>query len=254
MSDVSASVRSMSRRSYDDDALRRAVADSSSWRAVLRHLGLKGTSTSVSRSVKAHAARLQLDSSHFTGQRRWSEDDLSKAVAASRSWAEVVAALGLHGGSSAATLKGHAVRLGIDFAHFSVPTPAPPTPQMDVDLSGLPRAGSLLAAAWFALCGYDVSWPLEPCRYDLVVRKNDEFLRIQVKTTRHHANGTWVARLHTGGRSRGAYDPDDIDYFFVIDGTLAKYLIPVAAVAGFGTIYLSAYPRYRLAEPVLQPT
>jgi len=125
---------------------------------------------------------------------------------------------------------------------------------MDVDLTRLPRAGSLLAAARFALCGYDVSWPLEPCRYDLLVSKSDKSLRVQVKTTRHHANGTWVARLHTGGRSRGAYDPDDNDYFFVIDGTLAQYLIPVAAVAGFGTIYLSAYPSYRLADPDLQPT
>jgi hypothetical protein len=28
-----------------------------------------------------------------------------------------------------------------------------------------------LAAAWYALCGYDVAWPLEPSRYDLVVEE-----------------------------------------------------------------------------------
>jgi len=125
---------------------------------------------------------------------------------------------------------------------------------MDVDLSQLPRAGTLIAAGWFTLCGYDVSWPLEPCRYDLVVSKHDEFLRIQVKTTRYQSNGTWVARIQTGGRDRGSYDPDDIDYFFVINGDLDHYLIPVSAVAGFGTIYLSAYERFRLAQPLLQPT
>ena len=50
------------------------------------------------------------------------------------------------------------------------------------------------------------------------------------------------------------YDPDDIDYFFVIDGDLDHYLIPVSAVAGLGTIHLSAYDRFRLAQPLLQPT
>jgi hypothetical protein len=215
-------VSSMAQRSYDDDALERAVADSHSWRGVLRQLGLKATSASAVRSVRRHAERLRLDASHFTGQRRWSDHDLAMAVARSRGWTEVASILELSGGSSCATLKGHAVRLGLDFTHFSHPSrrPTGARPTMDVDLSQLPRAGTLIAAGWFTLCGYDVSWPLEPCRYDLVVSKHDEFLRIQVKTTRYQSNGTWVARIQTGGRDRGSYDPDDIDYFFVINGDL----------------------------------
>ena len=44
---------------------------------------------------------------------------------------------------------------------------------MQPDADNLPRAGSFLAAAWFALAGYDVSWPLEPCAYDLLVHRGE---------------------------------------------------------------------------------
>ncbi len=103
----------------------------------------------------------------------------------------------------------------------------------------------MLAAAWFALCGYDVSWPLEPCRYDLLV-VGDKPMRIQVKTGTVRANNSWVAWLSSTGTVRRIYDPDEIDFFFVIDGSLEYYLIPVAVVGGFHVIHLSAYVQYRL--------
>jgi hypothetical protein len=49
-----------------------------------------------------------------------------------------------------------------------------------------------MAAGWLLLCGYDVSWPLEPCRYDLVAGRLDEFLRVQVKTTRVTNGNSWI--------------------------------------------------------------
>lgn len=50
------------------------------------------------------------------------------------------------------------------------------------------------------------------------------------------------------------YDPDEIDYFFAIDGDLDLYLIPIAAVGGLHMIHLSAYSAYHLDRlDCLQP-
>jgi hypothetical protein len=234
-------------RTYDDTQLAAAVADSHSWRGVLRHLGLKATSSAASRSVRRQAERLALDTSHFTGQRRWTEEALAAAIASSRSWTQVTAALGLAGGSSTSALKGHAARLGIDASHFGravVPAAmsSPPNP----DLVNLGRSGSLLAAGWFSMCGYDVSWPLEPSRYDLVAIRGGETLRVQVKTTRVRQSGTWTVMLSKSRRVRVVYDPDEIDHFFVIDGDLNYYLFPMAAVGGLHAITLSGYDSFRV--------
>ena len=190
-------------RSYTDADLARAVAGSRSWRGVLRELGLAATSASAMRSVRLHAERLGLDHTHFTGQRRWSDDQLADAVRSSRSWAAVADRLGLRGGSSTTLLKGHAARLELDTTHLSrsahrpsaPPTSAVPHP------ARLPRAGTSLAAGWLTLCGYGVSWPLEPTVYDLVVSHGHGFERVQVKTTTVRTGTTWVARLTRSSRS-----------------------------------------------------
>ena len=114
------------------------------------------------------------------------------------------------------------------------------------DVARLDRAGSLLAAAWFTLCGDDVSWPLEPARYDLLVTTTTGTRRIQVKTTTVRAGDTWKVYLSTTGRGRRTYDPDEIDDFFVIDGDLTQYLIPATAVGGLQAIHLGAYERFRV--------
>ena len=120
-------------------------------------------------------------------------------------------------------------------------------------LAQLPRAGSLLAAAWFTLCGCDVSWPLEPCRYDLLVRRDSGFRRVQVKTSRLKVRGPWMVRLTTGGRIPQTYDPDDIDDFFIIDGDGHYYLIPVAAVGGRTGIHVSAYDDFKVSQELVVP-
>jgi hypothetical protein len=237
----------MAPRSYDDEQLAAAVAASHSWRGVLRHLGLKATSSAASRSVRRQAERLGLETSHFTGQRKWTEDALASAVAAARSWSEVAEALGLAGGSSTSALKGHAARLGIDASHFRRASAAPPgSPSPRPELANLGRSGSLLAAAWFSMCGYDVSWPLEPCRYDLVALRDADVLRVQVKTTWIKQSGSWVVMLSKSRRVRVVYDLDEIDHFFVIDGDFGYYLIPVASVGGLHAITLSAYEHFRV--------
>lgn len=232
---------------YSDESLAAAVSASRSWRGVLRSLGLAATSSGAMRSVRRHADRLGLDYSHFTGQRRWTDDQLAAAVRDSKNWREVVAALGLADESSSTALKGHAARLGLDVEHLRVVAPPRESPRvMAVDLTKLPSAGSALAAAWFLLCGHEVSWPLEPCRYDLLVCMDGTVLRIQVKTTTVGSTGSWTVWLSSTRGERVTYDPDDIDFFFVIDGDLDYYLIPVRTVGGLHAISLPAYSEYKV--------
>ena len=91
-------------------------------------------------------------------------------MAANVTWAGVAGALNLRGGSAIATVKGHATRLGLDVSHVVPPRPAAAA-DLRPDMANLDRAGSMMAAAWFMLCGREVSWPLEPCRYDLLVQR-----------------------------------------------------------------------------------
>lgn len=204
------------------------------------------------RSVRLHADRLGLDYGHFRGQRRWSDEQLAAAVVSARSWAEVAESLGLAGGSSTTTIRGHALRLGLDADHLApLSNPRAPAPEMRPDRDNLPRAGTLMAAAWFEFCGHAVSWPLEPCRYDLLVWRGAKAERIQVKTTTVRTGSSWTVWLSKSGKKeRSTYSPDEIDYFFVIDGDLSYYLIPVAAVGGLMAIQLSAYQPYRLPHVV----
>ncbi|WP_154402586.1 group I intron-associated PD-(D/E)XK endonuclease [Nocardioides speluncae] len=228
-----------------------AIKASRSWRGVLRELGHSATSASAMRSVRMHADRLGLDYSHFTGQRRWTDQQLIAALPTATSWAQVAETLGLAGGSSTSTLRGHAARLGLNTAHLAAPTmPQPALVEMRPQQANLRRAGSLLAAAWFELCGQTVSWPLEPCRYDLLVWTGEKAERIQVKTTTVRTGPSWTVWLSTTGKERTPYDPDQIDHFFVIDGDLDYYLIPVARVGGLMAIQLSAYQGYRLPPTV----
>src|SRR5580658_10105350 len=100
------------RRIWTDPQLVSAVAKSSSWRGVMRELGLCATSAGSIRIVKRHVARLGLDTSHFTGQRRWSDSQLRRALATSYSWPELLSELGL--AHDRTRIKAHAARLGLD--------------------------------------------------------------------------------------------------------------------------------------------
>lgn len=227
-------------RTYSDVQLAAAVAESHSWRGVLRALGLSGTSSGAARSVRLQADRLGLDYSQFRGQRRWSDDQLRDAVSDSTSWTEVADRLGLAGGSSTTTLRGHAVRLGLDLRHF---TPAAPAGiiAMHPCAERLPRAGNLIAAAWYELCGWAVSWPLEPQPYDLIAAEGPHLRRVQVKTTRHRVGRSWRVKLASHTRTSGTYDPADVDDLFVVAADRSQYVIPFERVAGLSEITLSAY-------------
>jgi hypothetical protein len=233
-------------RSYLDEDLRRAVADSRSWRGVLGSLGLAGTSSGAIRSVRARADHLGLDYGHFVGQRRWTEEQLRDAVANATTWTQAAHGIGLTGRVGVATAKGHATRLGLPSSHLDVVETTERLSERGPQITNLDRAGPLLAAAWFTLCGHDVSWPLEPSRYDLIVHRAGGLRRVQVKTTTVRQGASWKVYLSTTSGERRPYDPDEIDDFFVIDGGLDYYLIPVPAVGGLHAIHLNAYQGFLL--------
>lgn len=250
----------MNRRTWNDAHLRDAVSGQTSWRGVARTLGLKATSAGVIRTVKRHAAQLQLDTTHFTGQRKWSDQDLSGAVAQAASWSDVLRILGLADRADCqARVKGHALRLGLDVGHLKDQVrPRPASSDLLVrapEPSALRSAAPTIAMAWFAVRGLPVALPVEPQAYDLLVMTPDEIQRVQVKsTTCRAANGKWQVGIgrrpysldKTAGKT--CYDPDSLDYFFLINGEGGIYLIPSLVVAGRLGIFLDAYPEYKVGD------
>jgi hypothetical protein len=218
----------------------------------MRELGLSVTSAGSIRIVKRHVSRLGLDTSHFTGQRRWSDAQLRRAVAGAYSWAELLSELGLIHGSTddRIRVKAHAARLGLDLARLDgVGAAVPARPVFKPDTKHLRDAGTAIAAMWFLLCGYNASIPMEPMVYDLLVSMPDGIKRVQVKTTTHYNKG-WEVQVgrrpySVGNRERLIpYDPDLVDFFFLLDGDLTMYVIPSRVIAGRVRILLSNYSEY----------
>lgn len=127
-----------------------------------------------------------------------------------------------------------------------------------VHLSHVRSAGPALVAAVFAVQGWQVSWPLEPAPYDLVVARDDQLLRVQVKTCTTQQHGNWICWIMRssyaavpGSKRRTAYGEDQLDVLAVVDGALGVYLVPYGLVVGKTAITLRAYERYRVATLAL---
>jgi PD-(D/E)XK endonuclease len=243
--------KSIDKRSWSDSQLASAVAASRSWRGVMRELGLCVTSAGAIRGVKRHVARLGLDTSHFSGQRRWSDAQLRRAVANAYSWPELFTDLALTGsGDDRTRVKAHAIRLGLDLSRLEGLSGDVAThPEFKPDVKHLREAGTAIAVMWFLLCGYAPSIPIEPALYDLLVSLPDGIKRVQVKTTTYNKAG-WavsVGRRPYTTDNRGPlvpYDPELIDFFFILDGELTMYVIPSRVIAGRVGILLSNYSEY----------
>jgi hypothetical protein len=75
-----------------------------------------------------------------------------------------------------------------------------------------------------------VALPVEPAIYDLLVTMPDGVKRVQVKTTTRYSKDGWIVVVgrrpySAGNRERLIpYDPELIDWFFIVDGDLAIYL------------------------------
>lgn len=224
------------------------------------------------RIVRRRAAELNLDWSHFRGKRRWSDAQLRRGVANSTSWQELVTKLGLSSGSGNVQphLKAHTIRLGLDTRHLNAVShvsrqpgdAVPAVSLLDYEPTYLRLASESIAAAWFTLRGCTVSIPAIPAAYDLLVETPEGLRTVQVKTTTHWSKYGWSGGIghHPDKHSKKgqvlAYDPDEIDLFFIMDGDLTIYLIPSRAVAGRISIVLRTYRKYivgngraLLAEP-----
>ncbi len=217
----------------------------------MRELGLCATSAGSIRIVKRHVSRLGLDTSHFTGQRRWSDAQLRRAVASAYSWPELFIELGLHGNADdRIRVKAHAARLGLDLSRLAgTGEGTAARPDFKPDIKHLREAGTAIAAVWFLMCGYNTSLPMEPTLYDLLVSMSDGIKRVQVKTTTYYKNG-WDVQVgrrpySIGNRERLVpYDPDLVDLFFILDGDLTMYVIPSRVIAGRVHILLSNYSEF----------
>jgi len=80
---------------WSDERLPAAVVAATSWRGVMRELGLNPANGGTTRTIRRRAALLGLDTSHFRGNRSWSDAVLRQAMTEGRTWDEVLTALGL---------------------------------------------------------------------------------------------------------------------------------------------------------------
>jgi PD-(D/E)XK endonuclease len=240
-------------RTWTDDSLRTAVAAATSWRGVMRELGLNPSNGGVTRTIRGHAARLGLDYSHFRANRSWSDAALRQAITESRTWAEALTTLGLSGsaGGERTLIRGHAVRLGLDISHLGQPAPpGPAASQLEPHLTNLRFAAESLAAAWFALRSCGVAFPVVPSPYDLLISASEGIQRVQVKTTTRNTKDGWEVQVARRPYSVGnnaltvPYNPEDVDLFFIVDGDLTMYVIPMIAIAGRMRILLRTYKKY----------
>jgi hypothetical protein len=247
---------------WTDSQLSDAIGASTNWRSVMRLLGYgeRSQSAGAIRIVRRRAAELNLDWSHFRGKRRWSDAQLRQAVTECRSWEEVLARLGLSskGGGGQPHIKSHTVRLGLDTSHLNrlahdgrdPSEPLARVTNLKADLKYLRVAAGTVAAAWFALRGCAVSLPIEPTEFDLLAKTPEGISRVQVKTTTFYGKDGWMASVgrHPDTHSKKghllAYDPDEIDLFFIVDGDMTMYLIPSRAIAGRVRILLRTYRKY----------
>jgi hypothetical protein len=240
-------------RTWSDAQLTDAVAGSSNWRNVMRILGLNANSAGAIRIVRRDVERLGLDTSHFRGKRIWSDSQLRRAVMDSLSWDELLSTLGLAPGSGDGRIrvKAHAMRLELDLSHLeNLAGNSVGAAEAKPDLRYLRDAATSLAAAWFSLCGSSVAIPAEPAVYDLLVVMPEGIKRVQVKTTTCYCKDGWTVVVgrrpySIGNRERRIpYDPESIDWFFIVDGDLTIYLIPSRVIAGRVAILLHTYINY----------
>ena len=57
-------------------------------------------------------------------------------------------------------------------------------------------------------------------------------------------DGSWVAWITKGDRVR--YSREEVDWFGLVDGDLAVYMIPIDVVEGQSSVHLRHYEEYRL--------
>ena len=93
------------------------------------------------------------------------------------------------------------------------------------------------AIAKFIEMGYDVLIPSTNAHYDMVVLKDNVFLKVQVKSTRYCRSQKWTLLIARGngmsGTAKIAYHSDDVDFIlaYVVNED-RFYNVPLNATKG----------------------
>ena len=115
------------------------------------------------------------------------------------------------------------------------------------------NVGVGIAIAWFMSAGYDVSIPVTDSQdYDLVIGVDNRLSTVQVKTTYHQTTtGNYQANLRVVGGNRSGtgkvkhFDPNKVDYVFIVTDANEKYFIPSHEIENKRSITLcDKYDRY----------
>lgn len=235
-----------------DDNLIMAVALATSWRGVARGLGYRTNSGATLRNIRDRTAKLGLSTDHFTGKRRWSDAQLKDAIETAGSWSAVAENLGIKNTSeNRKTIEINAQRLSLDLKHFEALEDEPRQTIGEPQLERLREAATTIASAWFMLRGFTPSLPMEARPYDLLVDMKGKVQRVQVKTCMASAGQVVVAPRAAGVNKNGprlAYSPEDVDLFFILDGDLTIFLIPIIEIIGKQAINLRGYRRFRVGS------
>lgn len=247
--------------SWTPSELRTAAEKSKSWADMLRAFGYQPSSTRTRQALQRAVRRHGIVTSHFVGQRTWSDAALVAAVPVARTWADLCEALGLSPiDRQYKSVRAAASRLGLSLDHLTL-GPRPGGDRIAIELpdqlslSQLSSSAPRIATAWFLLCGVAVSIPAEPQSYDLIAQLSDGLCRVQVKSTTFRGRrGSWVVRV--GHRPDGsptradfvAYDANEVDLFFIVDGDLLLYLIPRNATAGKTSLSLRSYTSFVVGD------
>ncbi|MFA5930913.1 MAG: group I intron-associated PD-(D/E)XK endonuclease [archaeon] len=108
------------------------------------------------------------------------------------------------------------------------------------DKKQLAKEGELRFAAEFIRKGWNVFLPYgEDSPIDLLIQKNGEFKRIQIKSTKSK-NGVLFGRLKSSNNWQvKKYSKNEIDYFGLYDAeSKSGYLLPIEVVSGMTEITL----------------
>lgn len=112
--------------------------------------------------------------------------------------------------------------------------------------------GVAKAIAYFADKGYVVLIPVsEAQRYDLVIEKNGDLQRVEVKSSSHKTGRSKSYRVHLktcGGRQKTTFlSKEDCDLVFMSIADGSQYLFPVEDLTERDSIYLSVkYDSYKV--------
>lgn len=107
--------------------------------------------------------------------------------------------------------------------------------------------GEARAIYEYTKLGYGVSKPLnDSMKYDLIIDKNGELFKVQVKTTKFkNEKGIYYASLKTSGGNRSGNniknrEDSDYDILFVLTETDKCYSIPVTSIKAKSNIALGS--------------